>query len=991
MCNLQTSMSSKRNFLFLILSFVFGFTFPLIAQLDGNFIDKSQDLYLPFTITHFGTKHGLPQNQILDIVPKKNGELILGTANGIVAFNGNEFYEFIPNNTYKKSLHEQLLYDEKTSVLFGMEYGGKINKISPKFEPYQSMRHVQEENGTIMTLGYNGVIYKGKLGDKKLSKVLATGIPNASSFIQFGANFYVGDGKSLYKVTNDGKKTLLFKDLVLKIKKNPYTRELYFICKNAVYKLNTKNTIEKIEFNRDVSSFFFTDIDFMDETEYFVSSTKGLFYFSTYYTELYDASSYLPSQYLQSLYYNKNENCLFVGTGEKGLLKLHLKTCASLKPYKCEGSALNSIIKTYSGKTLLGGSDNTIYELDFDGLLNYYVGPYNIACLAEINKQLLVGTWGSGVVIMHDKTVVDSIRKPQLKNEYVHSIFKDSKGTIWIGSDEGVSRGKTIKTIRPFQTNTIQNRIISFYELKNGIICIGGKNGVYFVSPQGKILKELNDKNGLNCKEVRSFYEDKQGKLWIGTYDGGLYCWNNNRLTSINSKKNCALNQDVFTIAPNNEGLIFMTSNAGLWVVDEQKLNDFYNNKLAYLIPFYYGAESGILNTEFNGGFQNNFYKSPSDHFYFPSIEGVVIATPEKNPFRKLHPVFKSITVNDTSVELGVHQFLRSTRSIGFEFYSPSYLNKFNLFYQYKLIGADLPDTWSNLQKNGKISFTMLPPGDYVLKVRCLDGFNDANPIEIAYPFNIEPYFYETNWFVIFIFVLSILLIYLIVKLRTKRLSRRQSEENKINNTILELKLKAIQSKMNPHFIFNSLNNVIYLLNSERYQEAEDLLQNFSLLLRKFLEKSDLTFTSVRTELEILQLYLAIEKKRYSDKFTFEINYPKELSEKLIPTMLIQPFVENAVKHGIAHKTSPSVLSINIYLIHQIIVIEIVDNGIGRKESMRINQNRTNHESKGIQLVKSKIEIVKLKYNLKIDLQIEDMDTATEKGTKVILKIPLYD
>lgn len=977
------------KFLGLLLTCLLGL--HVFAQMDGNFIDKSQDIYIPFTITHFGTKHGLPQNQILDILPKKNGELILATANGIVEFNGYEFFEFIPNNAYKKSLHEKLIFDEATQMLYGVEFGGKINKISPQFELYLDMRDVQFENGNLLTLDNYGTIYSSKLGAKNLTPIIQSKIENARIFLQDENNFYIANDKSVYKTTKNGKKTLLFDEHVLKIKKNPYSKEIFFLCTNALYKLDRKNQIQKVDFGKDVSFFQMTDIDFVDEVEFFISSTKGLFYFSTYYTELYDLDSYLPSQYLQSLYYNKAENCLFVGTGEKGLLKLHLKTCATLKRVDGKSTALNSIIKTHSGKTLIGGSDNTIFELGFEGLIPYYTGPYNIASLAEINKLLFVGTWGSGVVIFDDQKVIDSIRSPQLTNEYVHSIFKDSRGTIWIGHDQGISKGKTIKTIKPFQTGKINNRIICFYELKNGTICIGGKDGVYFVSPSGKIQKHLSDKNGLDCKEVRSFYEDKQGKLWIGTYDGGLYCWDKNKLTSINAKKNCALNNDIFTIAPNSEGLIFMTSNTGLWVLDEKKLNDFYNDKLSYLIPFYYEEESGILNTEFNGGFQNNFYKSPSDHFYFPSIEGIVIATPEKNPFRKLYPVFKSLTINDTAVKLGIHHFSRETRSIGFEFYSPSYLKKFNVYYQYKLEGSNLPNEWSNLQKEGTINFTMLPPGDYSLKVRCLDGFNDAKPIELAYAFHIAPYFYETSWFIIFSSILLILLVYLIVKLRTRRQSKRQLEENKINNTILELKLKAIQSKMNPHFIFNSMNNVIYLLNSERYQEAENLLQNFSLLLRRFLENSDLTFISIKNELEILNLYLAIEKIRYSDKFSFEINYPKEIGEKLIPTMLIQPFVENAVKHGVAHKTTPSKIAINIYFIHQMIVIEISDNGIGRKESNRINQNRKNHESKGIQLVKSKIEIVKLKYNLKIDLKFEDIDNETEKGTKVILKIPLYD
>src|SRR5574343_145491 len=984
-------MPLKRynRLLIILLTCVWGIS--AFGQLEGNFIDKSQDVYIPFTITLYGTKHGLPQNQILDIIPKKNGELILATANGIVEFNGYEFFEFIPNNLYKKSLHEQLFFDEKTNKLYGKEYGGKINRISPDFQLYLSVRYAQFENDTLYSLDYQGTINKCKLGDNKQTKLISTSIPNASTFIKDGSDYYVSNDSQLFKVTSSGKKTLLFEDHVTKIKQNPYSKEIFFLCSNALYKLTRQKTIEKVAFDNDLSTFLLTDIDFIDEIEYFVSSSKGLIYFSTYYQELYDLESYLPTQYLQSLYYNKQENCLFVGSGEKGLLKLHLKTCASLKRTDGKSPALNSIIKTKSGKTLVGGSDNTIFELGFDGLIPYYSGPYNIACLSEIDNRLFVGTWGSGVILFDNNKVVDSLRYPQLRNQYVHSIFKDSRGNIWIVNDQGVSKGKTTKTIKPFETSKIKNRIICFYELKDGTVCVGGKDGVYFVSPQGTIRKSLTDKNGLHCKEVRAFYEDKNGKLWIGTYDGGLYCWDKNKLTSINSKKNCALKKDVFTFAPNSEGLIFMTSNTGLWVVEEKKLNDFYSNKLPYLIPMYYGEESVILNTEFNGGFQNNYYKSPSDHFYFPSIEGIVIATPEKNPFRKLYPVFKSLVVNDTMVEIGHHHFLRSTRSIGFEFYSPSYLKKFNVYYQYKLEGSDLPNEGSNLQKDGTINFTMLPPGDYVLKVRCLDGFNDNNPIELSYPFHIAPYFYETSWFIIFTSIVIILLIYYYIKLRTKKHSRRQLEENKINNTILELKLKAIQSKMNPHFIFNSLNNVIYLLNSERYPEAENLLQNFSLLLRKFLENSDLTFISIKNELEILNLYLAIEKIRYNDKFSFEINYPKELIEKLIPTILIQTKIKNAVKHGIAHKTTHSNISISIYLIHQLIIIEIKDNGIGRKESIRINQNRKNHESKGIQLVKSKIEIVKLKYNLKIGLEIEDVETETEKGTKVILKIPMYD
>jgi len=165
-----------------------------------------------------------------------------------------------------------------------------------------------------------------------------------------------------------------------------------------------------------------------------------------------------------------------------------------------------------------------------------------------------------------------------------------------------------------------------------------------------------------------------------------------------------------------------------------------------------------------------------------------------------------------------------------------------------------MKNNWSALQKNGNIRFSMLPPGEYTFLVRGVDAFNDDKPIVYTYKFEIKPYFYEMWWFWITSFIVFLLILIFIIRLRTYQLRIRERKENKINNTILELKLKAIQSKMNPHFIFNSLNNIIYLLNSERHKEAEDLLHDFSLLLRQFLESSDQTVIEIRDEFEILDL-----------------------------------------------------------------------------------------------------------------------------------------
>jgi len=201
----------RKKILGLLLTCMLGLN--VFAQMDGNFIDKSQDIYIPFTITHFGTKHGLPQNQILDIIPKKNGELILATANGIVEFNGFEFFDFIPNNAYKKSLHEKLIFDEVSKTLYGVEFGGKVNKISPSFELYLSMRDVQYDNGNLISLDNNGTIYSSKLGAKNLTPIVQTKIDNARTFLQDGNNYYVASDKSAYEISKNGKKRFCLRNL----------------------------------------------------------------------------------------------------------------------------------------------------------------------------------------------------------------------------------------------------------------------------------------------------------------------------------------------------------------------------------------------------------------------------------------------------------------------------------------------------------------------------------------------------------------------------------------------------------------------------------------------------------------------------------------------------------------------------------------------------------------------------------------------------------
>ena len=395
--------------------------------------------------------------------------------------------------------------------------------------------------------------------------------------------------------------------------------------------------------------------------------------------------------------------------------------------------------------------------------------------------------------------------KKNVPNIDIHAIFQDSKGQTWIGTKEGFSKGKDLNHLN-FSGMTNES-IITFYELKNGNICLGTQNGAFIVNPEGKLLKKLDRKAGFFGKEVRSFYEDRKGKLWIGSYNGGLYCYHKNKFTSINLMSNCKLPLDIFTLAKDKNSMIYFTGNLGLNAVSEEKLNEFYSGKIDYLIPLYYGEETGIYNSEFNGGFQNNFLKD-GDNFYFPTIEGINLLKTNQRLIKKQKPFFKSIHINNKLSNFKNNKFKAETYTIVIEFNAANYNSKNNVYYQHKLSkNGQKNHPWSSLQKSNSITFDLLGAGKYSLSVRALDGYNDTKPQIIHYDFEIQPYFYQSRIFYIITALILIIFTWYVVKLRIRILQKKQKLNFQINNKIVELKLEAIQSKMNPHFIFNTLNN----------------------------------------------------------------------------------------------------------------------------------------------------------------------------------------
>jgi LytS/YehU family sensor histidine kinase len=216
----------------------------------------------------------------------------------------------------------------------------------------------------------------------------------------------------------------------------------------------------------------------------------------------------------------------------------------------------------------------------------------------------------------------------------------------------------------------------------------------------------------------------------------------------------------------------------------------------------------------------------------------------------------------------------------------------------------------------------------------------------------------------------------------------RSNKQQKLANNLLAL--KSLRSQMNPHFIFNALNSVNNFIAKSDERSANRYLSDFSTLMRSVLENSDEDFIPLSKELELLELYTKLEHSRFSDKFDYQIMVDDhiDIDAFQIPPMLLQPYIENAIWHGLRYREDRGYLKIEIkQKDKQALEISITDNGIGRKKSAEIKtQNQKKQKSKGMGNIKKRIEILNDMYKDKVAVVISDLD-SNGTGTKVVFSI----
>jgi hypothetical protein len=499
----------------------------------------------------------------------------------------------------------------------------------------------------------------------------------------------------------------------------------------------------------------------------------------------------------------------------------------------------------------------------------------------------------------------------------------------------------------------------------NKELLVGTSNGVYLLGKNNAYCPSWL--HALRNKRISSLETDSKGMVWIGTKGDGLYC-----LRTDNTLKHFAgtPSEVINDISFMNDTIVLLSTNRGAFVNSIHKMN----SKASWI---------SVLEEE---SLHMEYFK---DHLYIATKSGL-----------------RTMAVNHLFTPVNYQFYLRSVRvdnkQMPLRNFTLSYPDN-DILLSFDLLAYRFPDQSLHYDLHGPsgmkgtvtgrdVQLQNLEPGNYMLDVYPeTDRLNSKRKL-IRIPFAVQPAFWQTRMFHLLVILSSMGSIWLVVYF----LKRKKRHKSKVKKLLAEYRLTALKSQINPHFMSNALVAIQQLILSDESDKAGLYLAKFSQLIRYLLEYSDKPVVSIAAELKLVQLYVELEHLRFCDAFVFikEIDSSINLEELFIPSLITQPLIENAIWHGLLPmgKSRNSELLLKLFIENEALYIAISDNGVGRKPENPEAVVTGNRTSKGVGLIRNRIESLNELYagrNSGI-FYTDHTDSANNPtGTTVTLVFPL--
>ncbi len=948
----------------------------------------------------FSSKDGLISNIVYDAIQDNRGFMWFATNVGVSRFDGNKWINYTTQEGLNDNEILKIKKDNK-GRLWLMAFNGAVNII-------ENDTILNDKNCPVLAQMEKGFYYRHFYSDT--SNLIWLSNTRTSSYVLKDIKIVESYGKLDYSVifkndlgivkldeinrlTKDClKPTSLILNERLKSWQKGDESHLLGLSRNFVYRLDQNGDIKKYSISLPIG-FNFVDFYFINENELWIVADKnGVLRYKFDKDQYVLKERLFKDNYITSTYIDVEGNYWFTSYGS-GIFMLP----SNFKQ-----------IQTYNKTNGLQGND--VFSVFVDKNENIWAG-HKYEGVDVITKNKIYNSQ-----LTNSNVTVGRVRDIQL--------YKN--GEILIAYDEGLIASNTnLKNGSKYKRISLElsnGRITLEQPIKD--IAFDSKENIYIASQENLHIlssKSLRFKNpiarSIKLKSQR-FYTlavDKNDILW---YFGanGLAKLNNGKLQNLEhiSKKIKGRAEDMIWV---DDLLFISTVGYGIFVIKDEKIlenitsaDGLMSNNCSKMFAFdkdiYVCSNKGLNRISINNKTDLNISSISANihpdqindvfinqnNIYLASLEGITILPntiwSNKNLIKpKIYiekVIYKGKTIsNHEKVNINF-----SDRHITFHFTSPVFNNNKGIEYYYKL-GQN---QWIKLA-SPVLELNELRPGFYNLYVKVRHS-NTIWSNELVYPFQVERPFYLAWWFYITLGVILLAWIMYIWRSKIQRLEMEQKLKLNYEQEINKLQLKSLQAMMNPHFVFNSLSAIQQQINAGENSKASTYLTRFSKLLRKNLESINESYITIEEEIARLVLYLESEKMRLDNLLEYNIICNKDIDKKtfLIPTMLLQPLVENAIWHGIIPSERKGQVVIYFNRVENRLNITIEDNGIGIESSESTDRkNKLKGQAIGMKITSDRLKYLEQKMGSPIKLIITDLTKMGLQGTRILIEMDLID
>jgi ligand-binding sensor domain-containing protein len=562
-----------------------------------------------------------------------------------------------------------------------------------------------------------------------------------------------------------------------------------------------------------------------------------------------------------------------------------------------------------------------------------------------------------------------------------------SKGDrLWVATQKGLYKVDVLsgRATRSEEFGQLQSkRILAVVEDSKKRIWVGTQfDGLFIYDPLTKVTSAVTGPSAVSLNGCHYIYEDRRGNMYFATPSGFSMMEANGKIQNYSVANGLRFRKC--------EGVL-EDSRGNIWLANNKSLIKF--DPIARTMQHF--EENAGLSVE---GFRNGACLKTSDgELFFGSQRGVNYFNADQllANFPAIKVYISDAAFGDSSMRLGKTDSIKldaDYQSITFNFTAVNLSGSGNIVYKYLLEGFD--KEWQSSNTIRQARYSSLPPGDYRFQVKAsMDGINWIDSGNSVFLIVVPP-LYQTWWFVLLLLGVAGLTMYGVFRFRLRQAKEKQQLKATYDRKLTEIEMKALRAQMNPHFIFNCLNSINRYIVKSDHATASLYLTRFAKLIRLILDNSNNKNVLLANELEALRLYIEMEALRFDKKFTYEIVVSDDVHAETVevPPLIIQPYVENAIWHGLLHKDGNGFLSIRIGM-HCDSMLECIveDNGVGRDRAQQLKSKSATRKSLGMKLTEDRINMLNEFASLHASVEIADVRNTTNQvaGTKVVIKIPV--